>query len=772
MINQSVSHYRVLEKVGAGGMGVVYKAEDTRLGRLVALKFLPSELTTDPQALDRFQREARAASALNHPHVCTIYDIGVHQGQPFIAMELLQGQTLGQTVAGRPLSLRTVLDLGLQMAEALEAAHTKGIVHRDVKPANVFVTERNWIKILDFGLAKLTPPLVRASAQPIDAASTEWHPTSPGATLGTVAYMSPEQARGEVLDARTDIFSLGAVIYEMATGRQAFPGSTTAVMFQAVLDREPVPAGWLNPELPAALDRIIAKALEKDRDVRYQSAAELRADLRRLQRDVEPRGTTALTTPRTRHPRRRKTIASLAVLPLVNTAGDPDADYLGEGISESLINSFAELPKLRVAQRHKAFRYVGADVDLQSAARELGVQAVLSGRILRRGETLVVKMELVDVESDAQVWGQQYAKHLSDIFALQDEIADEVLRALKVRLSGEPRKQVTRQTSNTDAYHAYLRGRLEWARRTPDHVKKALAYFEQATELDPNYALAYAGVADCYAMLGFYPYGVLKPNDAYPRAKAAAQQALSLDESLGDAHASLGLCAFFYDWDWAAAERAFRRSIELSPNALGASVWYPALLANIGRFEDAIREAERSVEIDPLSVNALTTLGQVLYIARRYDEAGRALAQALDMDPSYPTAVYYVGLIHLAKHEFTEAVALFEQALSLNPHPLWLSTVGLVYGRAGRNEDARRILRELEEIAQRSSVSPYSFAAVYQGLGNMEAWRSAMRGCLKERTGLLMWLMAPLMDDVRPHPYFQEFVRDAGLPPAVAVVHA
>ena len=499
MIGQSVSHYRVLDKLGGGGMGVVYKAEDTRLGRQVALKFLPSELTTDPQALDRFQREARAASALNHPHVCTIYDIGDHLGLPFIAMELLQGQTLGQRVAGRPLPLKTVLELGLQTAEALEAAHGKGIVHRDVKPANVFVTDGDWIKILDFGLATLPTPLVRASAQPTNAAATEWH-TSPGTLFGTVAYMSPEQVRGEVVDARTDIFSLGAVIYEMATGRQAFTGSTAAVIFQAVLDREPLSAGRLNPELPAALEQIIAKALEKDRDMRYQSVAELRADLKRLQRDLEPRGATALTS---RQPRGRKAIASLAVLPLVNADRDPDAEYLSEGIAESLINSFAELPRLRVAQRHKSFRYAGPDVDLQSAARELGVQAMLSGRILRRGETLVVKMELVDVENDAQVWGQQYTRHQSDILALQDEIADEVLRALKVRLAGEPKKRVTRQTSNTDAYHAYLRGRFEWARRTPIHMKKALACFEQATELDPNYALAYAGVADCYAMLGF-----------------------------------------------------------------------------------------------------------------------------------------------------------------------------------------------------------------------------------------------------------------------------
>jgi serine/threonine protein kinase/Tfp pilus assembly protein PilF len=757
VVGQNVSHYRVLDKVGGGGMGVVYKAEDIRLGRLVALKFLPAELVTDADALERFEREARAASALNHPHICTIYEIGDHDGAPFIAMELLEGETLWHRLAGRPLPVRAVVEMGLQIAEALEAAHSKGIVHRDVKPGNVFVTGRDWIKLLDFGLAK-TAPSGATPTQTTAIATNPWQLTNPGIALGTVAYMSPEQARGEELDARTDIFSFGAVLYEMATGRQAF------------MDRAPVPSAQLTSALPPALERIIAKALEKERDVRYQSVADLRADLKRLQRDRESQSG-ADTPALTRSHRSRKGIASLAVLPLVNASGDSDADYLSEGIAESLINSFAELPKLRVAQRNKSFRYAGPDVEVQSVARELGVQAVLSGRIVRRGDTLVVKMELIDADKDAQVWGEQYVRYLSDIFALQDEIADQVLRALKVKLAGEPRRRVVRHTTNADAYHLYLRGRFYWARRTPDQVKKALACFEQAIAQDPDYALAYAGVADCYAMLGFYPYGVLKPRDAYPRAKAAAQKALALDDSLGEAHASVALCAFLYDWDWSTAEREFRRSIELSPSGLGARVWYPALLANIGQFEDAIREAEQAVEVDPLSVNAITTLGQTFYNARRYDEASREFAKALEMDSSFPTAIYYVGLIHVAKREFSEAIAMVHRAFSLNPHPLWLATLGQVFGLAGRHDEARRVLRELEEASERSYVSPFSFALVYAGLQDMEAWRGAMQSSLEERTGLLMFLTPPIHDCVRAHPYFQEFVRDAGLQPAAAIVH-
>jgi serine/threonine protein kinase len=750
VVGQNVSHYRVLEKVGGGGMGVVYKAQDTRLGRLVALKFLPDELATDAHALERFEREARASSALNHPHICTIYEIGDHEGHRFIAMELLEGQTLAQRLAGQALDVETTLHLGVQMAEALEAAHGKGIVHRDIKPANVFVTGREWIKVLDFGLAKVAPASVSSSTETRIA---DGPVTESGVAVGTVAYMSPEQARGELLDARTDIFSLGAVLYEMATGRQAFR------------DRGPLPGEPTHAQLPPALERIIGRALARDPEGRYQSASGLRADMQHLQRNLQS------VTSR-RQSRSRKGIASLAVLPLVNESGDPDTDYLSEGIAESLINSFAELPKLRVAQRYKSFRYAGPNTDLQKAARDLGVQAVLSGRIVRRGETMIVKIELIDVEKDAQVWGHQYMRSLRDIFLLQDEIADEVLRALRVKLAGEPRRRVVRHTTDTDAYHSYLRGRFYWARRTPNEVKKALGCFEQAIAQDPAFALAYAGVADCYALLGFYPYGVMKPREAYPRAKVAAQKALALDESLGDAHASAALCAFLYDWDWNDAERGFRRSIELSPGGLGARVWYPALLANIGRYDDAIREAEQAVDVDPLSVNAITTLGQTFYTARRHDEARRAFARALEMDSSFPTAIYFVGLVHLAMHEHAEAMSVITRAHSLNPHPLWFATIGMLHGLADRPEEARRILKELEDAAHRGYVSPFAFAMVYAGMGEMEAWRGMMRASFEERTGLLMWLMPPVHDSVRAHPYFQDFVREAGLPPEVAVIHA
>ena len=417
--------------------------------------------------------------------------------------------------------------------------------------------------------------------------------------------------------------------------------------------------------------------------MRYLTAAEMRRDLKRVKRDSDSARTATPPPAPQRQSRTRKGIESLAVLPLVNTSGDADSEYLSEGIAESLINSFSQLPKLRVVQQQKAFRYKGADIDLQDVARALNVQAILTGKILLRGETLVVKMALVDAERDAQLWGQQYTKKVSDIFALQDEIADEALQALKLKLAGEPKKRTVGATRDTDAYHLYLKGRHYWAKRTPPNTKKALELYQQAIDRDPNYALAYAGLADCYAMLGFTPYGTMRPSEAYPRAKAAAKKALGLDASLGEAYGSQGFCAFWYDWDWAASDRAFRRCIELAPESLGARVWYPITLAILGRNQDALREGQRLIEIDPLSVNALTAFAQALYLLRRYDDATALLHKALDIDPNYPTALVFVAFVHEARNQAAEGIAFMEKAVSVHAHPFWLALTGCLYGIAG-----------------------------------------------------------------------------------------
>ena len=646
-------------------------------------------------------------------------------------MELLEGETLKQRILRKPIEEEAILDIAIGLADALDAAHSAGVVHRDIKPGNIFVTSRGPVKILDFGLVKVHS--AGASQLSIPTATTSDDAlTNPGTVVGTIAYMSPEQARGENVDARTDLFSLGAVLYEIAAGAPAFPGNTTAVIFEAILNHTPAALNRVHAELV----RIIFKALEKDSSLRYQTAAEIRADLKRLQRDSNTSFASGVRATQ-RQPRARKGIESLAVLPLVNASDDQDSEYLSEGIAESLINSFSQLPKLRVAQQQKSFRYKGANVDVQEAARELRVQAILTGKLLVRGDTLVVKMGLVDVEKDAQVWGAQYTKKVSDIFTLQDQIASEVVHALKLKFEGEARKRAIRQTQSTAAYHLYLKGRFYWLKRTPDNVRKAIDFYQQSLNEDPNYALAYAGlVADCYVLSGFTPYATMKPSEAFPRAKAAAQRALTLDSSLGEAYASVGACALLYDWDWVGSETAFRRSLEIGRDNVGAMVWFSTLLAAVGKFEEAIHMARQATEVDPLSVVAAAHVSLRLYNARKYEEAISAGRKRLKWIRTILRPIPTLHFAYQAKGLFAEAIESAERAAEIVPRPHWIANLGWLHGLAGRRSEANRILEKLTTLSAQAYVSPFSFALVYAGIGDIERWRQMIQTSFEESVGL------------------------------------
>jgi len=825
-----VGRYEIRAPLGAGGMGEVYLAQDTELERSVALKVLPHDVASDKQRMERFIREAKTASALNHPNILTIYEIGHKDETHFIATEFIEGETLRQHLKGARMKMSDVLSVAIQTADALSAAHEANIVHRDIKPENIILRKRDaYVKVVDFGLAKLT----EQQSPTIDTEAPTLFKTEEGAVIGTVSYMSPEQAKGSKVDARTDIWSLGVMLFETVAGCLPFEGSTTSETLASILnEKEPPPLARFAREVPAELERIVEKALRKDREERYQTIKDMLLDLRslrhrlqfeaELERSQEPpfrstgvstgarqtpietivtsaaRSSNLTATPQTssaeylfgeikRHERgavialavvmtlatityfyfarinrsitASQAIDSMAVLPFVNVNANSDMEYLSDGLTDSLINSLSQLPKLKVIARSSVFSYKGKEIEPQAVGRELNVQALVTGRITQRGDNLSISVELVDTRDKSHIWGEQYNRRISDLLAVQEEISREISEKLRLKLTGEEQKRVTkRYTENPQAYQLYLKGRYFGVQFTEEGFKKAVEHFNQAIEKDPNYALAYTGLAEAYWVVSAQ---TLSPREAMPKAREAAVKALRIDETLAEAHTALAMVQAFYDYDVPGAEKEFKRAIELNPGSASAHQWYGWYLAVLGRPDEALKEIKLAQELDPLSLTINTELGMPFYFTSQYDRAIEQFKKGVEMDPNGTFARGWLALTYIQKGMYEEATT----AANKSDDPYLLASTAHAYALLGKTAEAQRIIEQLKKQARQRYVPPYIMARTYVGLGEKEQAIEWLEKSYENREDAIIWLNSdPALDGLRSEPRFQDLVRRVGLP--------
>ena len=745
---QTLSHYRILEPIGRGGMGIVYEAEDLKLGRRVALKLLPEYLARDKESLQRFEREARAASALNHPNICTVYEIDEAEGQHFIAIELLEGETLKQRMARSRLPMKEILRIGIEISEALEAAHSAGIVHRDIKPANIFLTNRGTAKVLDFGVAK------RVGFELIDQTSTlsislkgnyEADLTSAGALIGTTAYMSPEQANRQLVDARADLFSLGAVLYEMTTGQMPFPGTDETSVVRRVQLQRPISVDKINPEARSGLNRIIDRALQKDRLLRYQQAAELQADLRKVQGNLVRREkrwraslvplaliallVVALAASRF-NPRIRQWIAgtpsagmshnlrSVVVLPFENLTGDPAQDYLAEGMSDALMTDLTKRTSLRVISRTSSMQYRGTHKALHEIARELDVDAAVLASVARSGKRIRVNAKLVEAASGQNLWVQEYDRDESDVLKLQDALAAAVAQEVAGKVTSTDQSRMAERSQSVDlqAYESYLKARYFFSRQTNEGLEKAIRYFRKSIELDPSFAAAYLGLGETYGFMAYqrrlnYVEGSIK-------AENLVAKALELDRNSSLAHAFAGMIKFQFRCDRPGAEKELNRALELNPNDMAALDYHSYYLLETGQTDEAITEKRRVLEHDPVAVETSSELGLYYLTAGRNDEAIEQLQRALELDPNYPSALTRLGRAYANKGQYDQAVVAMMKAIALDNTPARVGDLGDWYARLGKTQEALDVIQQLGNMSHKHHVSPTLIARIYARLGD------------------------------------------------------